>query len=185
MFHYPGRYTREKTGRGDQEKAGQDRSQTALDALRTTGPEQGAVAPYLLQPGMRALGLSLTVSVQSERMRAVGEPALALSTVSASGIHWSAEQQLVHACVNGAALRDGDLHGTGCISDDAGTQVGSLIERSWGGARPVPLPDGSSRSFLQDGDRVQITAEGAGPDRDRIRLGEVCGTVRPAVAPVW
>lgn len=34
VFHYPGRYTREKTGRGDQEKVGQERSQTVLDALR-------------------------------------------------------------------------------------------------------------------------------------------------------
>ncbi|WP_457312784.1 type VI secretion system Vgr family protein [Sphingomonas sp. UYAg733] len=34
VFLYPGRYTREKTGREDQEKTGQDRSRTILDALR-------------------------------------------------------------------------------------------------------------------------------------------------------
>jgi type VI secretion system secreted protein VgrG len=34
IFHYPGRYTREKTGRGDQQKTGQERSQTLLDAQR-------------------------------------------------------------------------------------------------------------------------------------------------------
>ena len=154
----------------------------ALDVLRTSGPEQGSVSPYLRQSGSRALDLRLTVSLQSERMRAGGEPPTVISTVSSSGIHWSAEQQLVHTCVNGASLRDGDLHGTGCISDDAGAAVGSLIERSWGGTRPVPLPDGSSRCFLHDGDRVQIIAEGTGAAREVIRLGEVSGTIGAAMA---
>jgi type VI secretion system secreted protein VgrG len=34
VYHYPGRYTREKTGRGAQELTGRERGQTALDALR-------------------------------------------------------------------------------------------------------------------------------------------------------
>lgn len=34
IFHYPGRYTREKTGRGPQETTGRERGQTALDAVR-------------------------------------------------------------------------------------------------------------------------------------------------------
>ena len=47
IFHYPGRYTRERTGRGDQEKTGQERSEVALDALRAdrrvfTGTSQAA-----------------------------------------------------------------------------------------------------------------------------------------------
>ncbi|MGI4732248.1 MAG: type VI secretion system Vgr family protein [Janthinobacterium lividum] len=47
VFHYPGRYTREKTGRGDQERTGQERSQTALEASRAgrrlfTGTSQAA-----------------------------------------------------------------------------------------------------------------------------------------------
>ncbi|RMB54803.1 type VI secretion system secreted protein VgrG [Sphingomonas sp. PP-CE-3A-406] len=47
VFHYPGRYTREKTGREDQQKTGQERSQTVLDGLRAgrrvfTGTSQAA-----------------------------------------------------------------------------------------------------------------------------------------------
>lgn len=34
IFVYPGRYTREKTGRGDQEQTGRERGQTMLDAQR-------------------------------------------------------------------------------------------------------------------------------------------------------
>ena len=47
IFHYPGRYTREKTGRGDQQKTGQERGQALLDAQRGgrrtfTGTSQAA-----------------------------------------------------------------------------------------------------------------------------------------------
>ena len=47
VFVYPGRYTREKTGRGDQEKTGRERGQTLLDAGRAgrrtfTGASQAA-----------------------------------------------------------------------------------------------------------------------------------------------
>lgn len=47
IFVYPGRYTREKTGRGDQEQTGRDRGQTLLDAQRAnrrtfTGNSQAA-----------------------------------------------------------------------------------------------------------------------------------------------
>lgn len=47
IFVYPGRYTREKTGRGDQEEIGRQRGQTLLDAQRAgrrifTGESQAA-----------------------------------------------------------------------------------------------------------------------------------------------
>ena len=47
IFQYPGRYTREKTGRGDQQKTGQERGQALLDAQRAgrrtfTGTSQAA-----------------------------------------------------------------------------------------------------------------------------------------------
>lgn len=37
-----------------------------------------------------------------------------------------------------------------------------------------------SRTFLNDGDTVTITATAPGPDGTTIALGEVSGTVRPA-----
>lgn len=47
IFVYPGRYTRERTGRGDQEQTGRERAQTLLDAQRAgrrsfTGTSQAA-----------------------------------------------------------------------------------------------------------------------------------------------
>jgi hypothetical protein len=55
--------------------------------------------------------------------------------------------------------------------------VGSLIERSWGGERPVALPDGTKRSFLEDGDTVTLSA--TTPDRS-LGLAPVSATILPA-----
>jgi fumarylacetoacetase len=45
----------------------------------------------------------------------------------------------------------------------------------------LPLDDGSSRTFLQDGDTVAITGWAPGPDGAPIGLGEVVGTILPAL----
>ena len=43
---------------------------------------------------------------------------------------------------------------------------------------PLRLADGSTRTFLEDGDEVTITASAPGPN-GRICLGEVAGRVLP------
>ncbi len=95
-------------------------------------------------------------------------------------MHWTAPQQLAHLTVNGATLRTGDLFASGTVSGPDRDQRGSLLELSWGGTEPITLPDGSTRTFLEDGDTVTISATAPGPDGTRIGLGEVTGTVRPA-----
>ena len=57
---------------------------------------------------------------------------------------------------------------------------GLLLELSWGGAEPLTLADGSTRTFLEDGDVVTLTASAPGPDGTRISFGEVTGQVCPA-----
>jgi len=94
---------------------------------------------------------------------------------------WSPAQMLAHMTVNGACTRTGDLFASGTISGPEPGERGSLIELAWNGSNPVPLPDGSSRSWLQDGDEVTITAVAPGPDGTRIGLGSVSGCILPAV----
>ncbi|CAI7974628.1 Urease subunit beta [Frankia sp. Hr75.2] len=45
----------------------------------------------------------------------------------------------------------------------------------------MKVSDGSTRTFLEDGDTVTIRATAAGADRVRIGFGEVTGTIAPAV----
>ena len=95
-------------------------------------------------------------------------------------MYWTAAQQLAHLTVNGAALRTGDLFASGTVSGPARDQWGSLLELSQNGAEPVVLADGSSRSFLEDGDVVTISATAPGPGGTLIGFGEVTGRVLPA-----
>jgi fumarylacetoacetase len=94
-------------------------------------------------------------------------------------MHWSPAQMLAHLTVNGASLRTGDLFASGTVSGPQPDQYGSLIELAWSGSKPLALPDGTSRSWLADGDEVSITATASGRD-GRIGLGEARGQIMPA-----
>ncbi|MDQ1642832.1 MAG: fumarylacetoacetase, partial [Actinomycetota bacterium] len=93
-------------------------------------------------------------------------------------MYWTPAQQLAHLTVNGASLRTGDVYASGTVSGAARDQTGSFLELSWNGAEPVTLEDGSSRTFLEDGDEVSITAWAPGAARNaRIGFGAVTGRV--------
>ena len=143
----------------------------AFDLARTRLPGQDAVPvlPYLRGD---AWGLDIHLEV-----RLNGH---VVATPHNSDMYWSPAQMLAHLTVNGASLRDGDLFGSGTISGPTKGERGSLLELAWGGTEPVTLPDGSTRTFLEDGDTVTMTGWAPGPRGARIGLGEVSGTIRPA-----
>jgi fumarylacetoacetase len=95
-------------------------------------------------------------------------------------MYWAPAQMLAHLSVNGASVRSGDLFGSGTISGASKDTRGSLLELSWNGAEPIALADGSTRSFLEDGDTVVLRAWAHGPGGATIGLGEVAGTIVPA-----
>jgi fumarylacetoacetase len=100
-----------------------------------------------------------------------------------STMFWSPAQMLAHMTVNGASLRTGDLFASGTISGPTRDQYGSLIELAWAGRDPLALPDGSNRSWLEDGDEVVITASAVGPDGSRVGFGDAHGQIIPAWLP--
>jgi fumarylacetoacetase len=102
-----------------------------------------------------------------------------VSSPTYADMYWSPAQMLAHLTVNGASLRDGDLFASGTVSGSGKHSFGSLMELTWNGQVPLPLDDGSTRTFLEDGDTVTITGWAPGPDGARIGLGEVVGTVTP------
>jgi fumarylacetoacetase len=115
-------------------------------------------------------------------MRAAGVAPVTVTSTALAGLYWTIPQLLAHATVNGAPLRTGDLFASGTLSgDDPGTQ-GSLMELTWRGTRPLTLPDGSTRTYLEDGDTVVLRGCAGGSDDGRplLSLGEVRGTVLPA-----
>jgi fumarylacetoacetase len=147
---------------------------TPLDALVAArvplpGQSDPQVLPYLEGD---AFGLDVHVEVRLNGSL--------VSRPEHAGMYWSPAQMLAHLTVNGASIRDGDLFGSGTISGPTRESRGSLLELTWNGTEPLTLDDGSTRGFLEDGDRVTMTAWAPGPDGSRIGLGECTGTIRPA-----
>ncbi len=134
--------------------------------------------PYLRQAGPRCLDITLDVLLETEQMRTDGVTAHRISQSNARNLYWSPEQQLAHHAVNGCNLRPGDLLASGTISGETPDSYGSMLELSWRGEKPLPLPTGEERTFLLDGDRLTITgyAQGGGY---RVGFGDVEGIVLP------
>jgi fumarylacetoacetase len=149
----------------------------ALEPFRTAGPPQDpAPLPYLRSEGDRTYDIHLEVHLQSERRAAPHR----VCASNFKHLYWDLRQQLAHHTVNGCNLRPGDLLASGTISGPEPGSYGSLLELTWRGTRPLALPGGEERRFLQDGDRVTFTAwcQGAGY---RVGFGTVTGKVLPAL----
>ena len=95
-------------------------------------------------------------------------------------MYWNVAQQLAHATVNGAVTRPGDLFASGTISGSAPGTQGSLIELAWNGERPIALPDGEQRAFLEDGDEMTLRGWCEKPGARRIGFGAARGRIEPA-----
>ncbi len=128
-----------------------------------------------------AIDLRLECYLQTSRMRAQGDAPVQLSTACFSEAYWTVGQMLSHHSVNGCAMSPGDLLGTGTQSGATVEQAGSLLEITRGGTVAIALPNGESRVFLEDGDSIILRGYCEKEGAVRIGLGEVQGTVLPAV----
>ena len=137
--------------------------------------------PYLTDEADRqsgGLGIQLEVTLTTEKMRAAGVAPHVLSRGSAdAAMYWSAAQIVVHHSCNGCNLQPGDLIGTGTLSTDAATGLGSLLEISQGGKAPIDLANSEKRSYLEDGDEITLKAWCEGEGAVRIGFGECVGRV--------
>jgi fumarylacetoacetase len=144
----------------------------ALEAARVTPPAREPQPLPYLRDDEHPWGLDIELQV-----RLNGE---VLSWPPFREMYWTPAQQLAHMTVNGANLRTGDLFASGTVSGPGKHERGSFIEMSWGGKEPIGLEDGTTRTFLDDGDVITITASAPGPDGTRIAFGEVTGRIGPA-----
>ena len=145
----------------------------ALEAARVDLPGQDPQPlDYLRVSGPAGYDIDIEVVLNGE---VVSRPPYA-------ELYWSPAQMLAHMTVNGASLRIGDLFASGTVSGDERAQRGSFLELSWGGKEPFEISDGTSHTFLEDGDEVTLRATAPGALGGRMALGEVTGTVAPARA---
>ena len=148
----------------------------ALEPFRVAGPAQDpSPLPYLAQSGDHAFDIHLELS-----LRPRGGEATTICRTNFKHLYWSMAQQLTHHTVSGCNTRVGDLMGSGTISGPTADSRGSLLELAWNGQRPLSLPGGATRSFLEEGDEVIITGWCQG-EGYRVGFGEVRGRILPAL----
>jgi fumarylacetoacetase len=127
-----------------------------------------------------AFDMELEVYIETSQMRAGRQPPHRLARSNFRHSYWTVAQMVAQHTVNGCNLEAGDLLGSGTQSGPAPEEAGSLLELTAGGKRPLTLPSGETRAFLEDGDRVTLRGWCEKPGYARVGFGEVAGTVLPA-----
>ena len=148
----------------------------ALEHFRVSGPTQEPeVLPYLQSKGQKNYDIQLEVRITT--------PEGVSKTVCESNfkyMYWNMCQQLAHHTVNGCNIKVGDMYASGTISGKEPGSYGSMLEITWKGTKPVKMPDGTERKFIQDGDTVSLHGWGVA-NGVRIGFGEATGKILPVV----
>jgi fumarylacetoacetase len=159
----------------------------ALAPYRTAQPARPdgdpAPLPYLFDDKDQktgAFGVTMEVHIRTARMRQAGTAAYRLSSGPMTAMYWTIAQLITHHSSNGCNLEAGDLLGTGTLSGPEDGSKGCLLERSKGGREPIELPGAESRTFLEDGDEIIITAFAEAPGYARIGFGACRAVIAPA-----
>lgn len=156
----------------------------ALAPFRTEQPprpvDDPAPLPYLFdaqdqQSG--ALDINIEVALQTAAMAQAGAAPATLGRTVATHLYWTPAQIVAHHTVNGCDLGAGDLLGSGTISTPDDDGRGSLMELSRGGRQTITLPNGDTRTFLEDGDEVILTGWAERDGYRRIGFGSCVGRV--------
>jgi len=146
----------------------------ALEPFRTKGPiQKPKVLPYLEYTENKHLDIELSVSIKIPNGQ---EKVVTISNYK--HMYWNMNQQLAHHSVNGCNINCGDLLASGTISGPNEGSFGSMLEISWKGTKPLSMPDGSQRKFIQDGDSVIFKGH-ASNEKYNIGFGELISKVLP------
>jgi fumarylacetoacetase len=148
----------------------------ALEPFRIPGPVQDPkVLPYLQYEGEKHFDVNLEVwlegrqsAVSSQQTAVSRRQSTLISESSLRFLYWNFAQMLAHHTVNGCNMEVGDICASGTISGPEENSFGSMLELAWKGTKPITMPDGSSRKFIEDGDSVVVKGSA---EKDGIRVG--------------
>jgi fumarylacetoacetase len=147
-------------------------------------PENPPPLPYLHDAEDQeagAIDMTLEASLLTAKMRAAGHAPHLLTQANLRDLYWTPAQMVAHHTSNGCNLLLGDLVATGTVSGAADNAAGCLLELTRGGAQPILLPNGESRTALEDGDEAILRGFCRRDGFPRISLGECRGRVLPAL----
>lgn len=143
----------------------------ALEPFRVpTPPQDPAPLDYLRHPPHER-GWTYDINLEVALATPQDRHPVTICRSNFKHLYWSMVQQLAHHTVNGCNLRPGDLLASGTISGPDAGSYGSMLELAWRGTKPIKLPSGEERKFIQDGDTVILRGWCAG-NGYRIGFGE-------------
>lgn len=146
----------------------------ALETFRVPAEVQSPeVLPYLKEQNRQHFDIVLEVFLKTPTCE------LKICTSNFKNMYWTVAQQIAHHTVNGCNLNIGDLMASGTISGKTEDSFGSLLEITWGGKNPITLPDGATRTFLEDGDTIIIKGF-AEKNGIKVDFGELSTTILPS-----
>ncbi|MEW2918192.1 fumarylacetoacetase [Ruegeria sp. ANG10] len=151
-------------------------TKAALEPFRCDTPEREVeLLDHLKDCGPMLYDIDLSVTMAPK-----GKAATTIARTNYKEMYYSAAQQLAHHTTSGCPMNTGDLLGSGTISGPTKPERGSLLELSWGGKEPLTMDSGETRSFIEDGDTLELKGAAKG-DGYTIGFGNCTGTVLAAL----
>nr|WP_226998698.1 fumarylacetoacetase [Tardibacter chloracetimidivorans] len=140
-------------------------TQQAMAPFRTALMDRIADQPhppaYLIDADDQAnggLSIRLEAHLSTAAMREAGDEPVKIVGTDARYLYWTFAQMITHQSCGGTNLCPGDLVGSGTISGPNREMFGSMFELCNMGELPLTLPNGETRTFLEDGDEVSFSA---------------------------
>jgi fumarylacetoacetase len=127
-----------------------------------------------------AIDLKLEAYLLTSRMRESSLEPHRLSRANLRDLYWTPSQLIAHHTSNGCNLLPGDLLATGTVSGPEDDSAGCLLELTESRRKPLVLPNGETRTALEDDDEVILRGVCRREGFPEISLGECRGMVLPS-----
>jgi fumarylacetoacetase len=131
------------------------------------------------------LHLELHADLSTRQLREAGSGAVRITHTHLDNLYWTFAQMVAHHTSNGCNLRTGDLLGSGTISGASDASRACLTELTNAGRDPLRLPNGETRTALEDGDEIVLSARATKPGAVPIGFGTCHGRIAPALAQAF
>jgi fumarylacetoacetase len=143
-----------------------------------------AALPYLASKRESESGgfdLKLRAYLLTEGMRESRPAPARITSTNFKHMYWTFAQMVAHHASNGCNLVPGDIIGSGTTSGPSEESRACLAEITERGKKPLVLPNGETRGWLEDGDEVILRARAERQGFTSIGFGECSGVIGPAI----
>lgn len=142
-----------------------------------------APLPYLFSKTDQSVGgidLTLDAYLTTPRMQREGASPALICRTNFVHMYWTVAQMLTHHTSNGCNLQTGDLLASGTTSGPTDESRACYSEITARGTRPLTLPNGEKRAWLEDGDEIIFRGRAERQGFRSIGFGECRAVIAPA-----